>query len=227
MSIEVEIYSKDVLDKKGSFHFVAEIPSICPHCNFALTPKIVNSYYYFEKGQYKIFAICFCGNCKKFYLVEYSRHKKDNRDIYKLVAVYPQSQHKAIHTDEISELSPNFVKIYDEAYIAEQSNLYEICGMGYRKAAEFLIKDFAIKLHPDDEDKIKTTTFSQCIKNYIDNKRIKALAIASAWIGNDETHYYRKHEDYTLESMKLFLNAMVNFIDSELQAIKAQELIQV
>ena len=119
-----------------------------------------------------------------------------------------------------------FVQIYSEAHTAEESNLKEICGMGYRKALEFLIKDYAIKLHPDDEETIKSTPLAKCIDSYIDNSRIKSLAKASAWLGNDETHYVRKHDDYDLESLKAFLKAAESFIDSELQAIKADELLK-
>ena len=47
-------------------------------------------------------------------------------------------------SDIISELSPNFCEIYNQAYIAEQTNLMQICGTGYRKSLEFLIKDYLI-----------------------------------------------------------------------------------
>ena len=35
-------------------------------------------------------------------------------------------------------------------------------------------------------------------------------------IGNDETHYVKKHEDLDVATMKVFINAMVHFIDSDL-----------
>lgn len=41
--------------------------------------------------------------------------------------------------------------------------------MGYRKALEFLVKDYAIFLNQEDEDKIKNASLSSCINNYIDN----------------------------------------------------------
>ena len=64
-----------------------------------------------------------------------------------------------------------------------------------------------------------------CIKKYIDNNRIKTLATASTWLGNDETHYCRKHKDYDLESLKSFIHATESFINSEMEAIKAEELL--
>ena len=108
---------------------------------------------------------------------------------------------------------------------AENMGLSEICGLGYRKALEFLIKDYGILFHPDDEEKIKNMALSPCINTYIDNPRIKTLATASAWIGNDETHYVRKHEDYNLEHLKIFISATVSFINSELSYLKAEQLL--
>ena len=88
----------------------------------------------------------------------------------------------------------------------------EIAGLGYRKALEFLIIDFAIHEHPDDEEKIKANSLSKCIKNYIDADHIKTLAERSAWIGNDEAHYIRKQEDRDVSDMKAFIQATVYFI---------------
>lgn len=88
----------------------------------------------------------------------------------------------------------------------------EICGIGYRKSLEFLIKDFAIHEHPESEENIKVAPLSQCIKNYILAKNVKLLAERSAWIGNDEAHYIRKQEDRNVSDLKVFIQACVYFI---------------
>lgn len=84
--------------------------------------------------------------------------------------------------------------------------------MGYRKALEFLVKDFSIHEHPDDENKIKSMSLTNCINEYIDTPNIKTLATRSAWIGNDEAHYIRKQEDRDVNDMKSFIHATVYFI---------------
>ena len=103
--------------------------------------------------------------------------------------------------------------------------LTEICGMGYRKTLEFLIKDYAILIHSTETDSIKSKMLSPCISEYIENKHIKSLATASAWLGNDETHYNRKHSDYNFEHLKAFITAVVNYIDMELSYRDAQALL--
>ena len=52
----------------------------------------------------------------------------------------------------------------------------EISGLGYRKSLEFLIKDFAIYNNPEKEEQIKSTWMMKCLKEYIDNEKIKTLA---------------------------------------------------
>lgn len=114
----------------------------------------------------------------------------------------------------ISDLSPRFIEIYHQAEKAEQAGLSEICGMGYRKALEFLIKDYLIKNNPESEEEIAGELLSPSI-NRIENSKIKTLAKGSAWLGNDECHYIRKHEDYSIDDLKVFINAVVAFINSE------------
>lgn len=50
---------------------------------------------------------------------------------------------------KLKKVSPQFVKVYNQALKAEEFSLDEIAGLGYRKALEFLIKDFAIYNNPE------------------------------------------------------------------------------
>ena len=90
--------------------------------------------------------------------------------------------------DKLKEVSPQFAKVYNQALKAEEYSLDEIAGLGYRKALEFLIKDFAIYNNPEKSEEIKSTWMMKCLKDYIDNDKIKTLAEKSEWIGNDEAH---------------------------------------
>jgi len=65
---------------------------------------------------------------------------------------------------EVEKYSRNFTIIYNQAFTAEINRLTEICGLGYRKAFEFLIKDYLIKKNPKEEhQKIKTSMVAKCI----------------------------------------------------------------
>ena len=144
-----------------------------------------------------------------------------SRDYGCIVSQYPASTSKTSFSKNVSLLSPKFVEVYHQAESAEASKLTELCGIGYRKALEFLVKDYAISSHPEHKEQIESSLLSKCITDYIDNEKIKTLAKASAWIGNDETHYVRKHQDYNVHDLKRFIKATVAYIEYELSFAEA------
>jgi hypothetical protein len=157
----------------------------------------------------------FCPSCESAFFVSYrvtDDYSNYSKTCGTIIAQYPNPSTTTPFSEEISILSPKFVEIYHQSEIAESTNLTEICGIGYRKALEFLVKDFAIHEHPEDKEIIEKKLLSQCIKNYIDDDRIKTLAERSAWIGNDEAHYVRKQEDRDVSDLKNFIKAIVYFI---------------
>lgn len=220
------IDSFEAFDQKTRGTFEIEYPNTCPHCSIGIIPTHLISFHIKSRHKYRhchIYSIFLCPNCENAFMSFYSGE-------YDLLLtplrIFPSTSDQVEFSKNISDVSQKFCEIYNESYKAEQNGLLEICGMGYRKALEFLIKDYAIKNNPDKQEEIKKQMLSPCINNYIDNTRIKTLATASAWIGNDETHYCRKHEDYNLESLKAFINAIVSYIDSEAEVLKASNLIK-
>jgi hypothetical protein len=115
----------------------------------------------------------------------------------------------------ITELSPNFVEIYNQAFIAEQQNLSQICGVGYRKALEFLVKDFCIKYNPDDEENIKVAKLAYCIETYVGSEKIEQVAKRAVWLGNDETHYVRTWVNKDLSDLKSLIDLTIYWAEME------------
>ena len=145
---------------------------------------------------------------------------------YILEKVFPNIPLKIAFDKHIEELSKSFVEIFNEAHSAEVYNLNNISGIGYRKALEFLIKDYCIYKNPNKENEIKSKLLGQVINDFIDSDKIKNLAKASTWLGNDETHYIRKFEDKDINDLKTFINATVNFIIYDLVSDEASSLIE-
>lgn len=139
---------------------------------------------------------------------------------------YPTPSETTSFSKEISMLTPKFIEIYQQAEKAENSGLTELCGIGYRKALEFLVKDYAISNHPNSKEQIESFMLGKCITDYIDNEKIKTLAKASAWLGNDETHYVRKHQNYNVQDLKRFIKATVAYIEYELSFTEAFDLLK-
>ena len=113
----------------------------------------------------------------------------------------------------ISNLSPSFVKIYNQSLEAEHHNLDEIAGIGYRKALEFLIKDFLIFHEHKEMSKVNPTALGNCINTMIDNPQLKIAASRATWLGNDQTHYEQKYTDKDINDLKRLIKLSVNWIE--------------
>ena len=115
----------------------------------------------------------------------------------------------------ISSISSTFCSIYNEAFSAEQNKLLQICGAGYRKSLEFLIKDYAIKNNSDKKEEIKKTFLSECLSKYIKSEKIRKIAERAVWLGNDETHYLRKWGSKDLNDLKKLIDLTVHLFEME------------
>lgn len=189
----------------------------CPICKHAIHPVLLHHIAYTRNGTTYFSMLNFCRSCDLSFIAIYELLKKSppNQNHYytsELLYCAPEKYIESEFDEHIRNLSPQFVKIYNQASAAESTGLDEIAGLGYRKSLEFLIKDFAILEYADKADHIKSANLSLCIKTYIDNPHIKTLAEKSAWIGNDEAHYIRKQGDRDISDMKAFIQATVYFI---------------
>lgn len=197
----------------------------CPICNSSIAPVEKSKFFNSDSKMY--FFMFECPACNKGFITHYNytneRKIKNNisYNMLKLVNSYPKVPESHQFDENIKKLSSNFCEIFNQAYVAEQMNLNEIAGIGYRKALEFLIKDYCIDKNKEQEEKIKKEPLSQVITNYILSDKIKNLAKASIWIGNDETHYVRKYEDKDIKDLKRFISATVAYITYELIADSA------
>lgn len=199
-----------------------ELPSKCPHCGKAIFPNHLYSLRVNGVDNNNIVSIYLCASCCNFI---FTSNVTYGRDVCKCIEIYPPIIENTLMSQSISNLSPAFCKIYNQAATAEKNGLDEISGIGYRKALEFLIKDFSIHRYPDDKENIEKLPLSTCINKYCENSKLKTLATACVWLGNDETHYIRKHEEYSVSELKAFLHAAITFIESELSLDEASKLI--
>ena len=218
-AIDIDLYSSH----PDTLNIDIELPNQCPRCMVAYAEPPMTAYYsdpkhFNQKNSIYMVALFFCPHCETCFMAEYDVYESFDSCKGILVCSYPapDSLSTSSFSDHITALSPQFVDIYHQSQKAEFAGLNELCGMGYRKALEFLIKDFAAYTHPDKISEIESSFLGNCISTYIDNKKIKALATASAWLGNDETHYIRKHQNYNSQDLKRFINTLVAFIEYEL-----------
>lgn len=221
-----EIKVLDVSDPAIPHDTRIELPHICPHCGKGMEAKPLTGYYIYSNIMPRLFVLFYCPICEMCFVGVYTASHDFNFSCSNVFEhTFPECKTATSFSEEILNLSPRFVTIYNQSETAENHGLSEICGLGYRKSLEFLVKDYAIYLHPDKESDIKIQPLAKCIENFIDNPKIQSTAKASAWLGNDEAHYIRKHENFDLKHLKAFIKATVSYVDSELSLITANELL--
>lgn len=193
----------------------------CPLCKKSIIPEHLYGITYVLNDCYVCSLLERCPSCNHTFMNVY---ELDGNTCEELICSEPNAFKKIKFDKNIVKISAMFEKIYNQAYQAETLTLDQIAGIGYRKAVEFLIKDYLISVHPEKEKTIKETPLGRCIDNYIDNPIIKELAQKTVWLGNDETHYIRKHTDRDIEDLKRFIQATVYYINMELIANDASTI---
>ncbi|MEO6960636.1 MAG: hypothetical protein ABIY90_01640 [Puia sp.] len=107
-----------------------------------------------------------------------------------------------------------FNEIYRQSLVAESSGITQLAGIGYRRAFEFFVKDFAIFKSPGDLEKFKNMALVSVIKNYF-SPEYQPLMERAAWLGNDETHYERKHPEYDITDLKRIINYIIDDLNAK------------
>ena len=200
----------------GPLNISVKLLDKCPHCLCSWQPTILNATYFKYLNEYKLVLQTFCTNCKEPILMKYKFTPNLICVAEDFIEAFPNNIQKTNFDDVINSLSPSFVKIYNEAEIAESYSLFEIAGVGYRKAFEFLIKDYAIKLFPEKASEIKSKALSKCIEDYINHKKIVDISKRTIWIGNDQTHYEQKFVGMGISDLKNLMDLSVHHITVEL-----------
>jgi hypothetical protein len=108
-----------------------------------------------------------------------------------------------------------FEEIFSQAMEAESHGLGEIAVCGYRRALEFLIKDYCISKDSGAKATIEKEFLGACINNRVKDANIKACATRAAWLGNDETHYVRRWTNKDINDLKTLINLTMNWIVNE------------
>jgi len=159
---------------------------------------------------------CTNRSCQHVFTAEFVRKWRNADYIYDFRAIpVPHLLRKTTFPALIEAFSSEFIIIYNQAEYAEISQLDKIAGMGYRKALEFLVKDYLINEAPDDAETIKKIMLGPAIQK-INDTRIKSIAERATWLGNDETHYVRKWLDKDVNDLKALIKLVVHFIEAEL-----------
>lgn len=201
----------------------------CPICKKPTNPDLVNSSYFpLTEDETHLVLTFRCLGCKHFWTEEFIAYLISSYNgTYEIehIKVIPNLPSDIPISDDVETVSPIGKQIYVQALKAEHERLDHIAGIGYRKALEFFVKDFSIVTNPDDEGKIIKMSLKQVIEKYIKDEDLKTFALASAYIGNDEGHYYRNNPDKDFTDLKNYLHGVIHYMEMKLNFLDAQELV--
>ena len=219
-----------MLKSIGNCYIDIDLINTCPMCGAKISPVFITGdmFYVDDSVEEAIKYSCLlkCMNCKNTFVAQYdfSWQKENGLPVFNQIEyIGPVNPEKRNFDNVILEVSPQFSVIYNQAKAAEVYGLDQIAGCGYRRAFEFLIKDYLCYCNQDLTNEIKKEFLGTCIKNRIDHPKLKQIAERTAWLGNDLTHYEQRYEDKDIEDLKLLIDLSIYWIAYNLLTDKAME----
>lgn len=195
-------------------------PDECPFCKKGIVP-VYRSGVLSQDGAELVYQ-CSNNTCKKAFVGYYEERGLAGGRSRIPKFVFTHSMHgtflKKTFSEIVNRVSEKFEEIYNQAKSAEESGLDKIAGMGYRKALEFLVKDYIIYKDPSLADEIKKKFLGKCIKENVDNPDLKAIAELAAWLGNDETHYERRWMEKDIGDLKQLIDIAIHWLEMEVSS---------
>lgn len=199
-----------------------EMPNRCPVCHHLVIitgPNLFSSFP--ERFEAELAFQCPNPDCRRLFIAKYILSTSESPRLTKLLPQQPGPREELPQL--IEKISPTFSSIYKESQEAKEMGLSQICGPGYRKAFEFLVKDYAkTKISIDDEkkaaeekEKIDGAFSGTVVKNYIADARIQAVAKRALWLANDETHYLRSWTEHNIEDLINLIKLTIHWIEIE------------
>lgn len=192
--------------------FRVDDPSNCPHCHNGIEPREI--FNHVEKNILYSIYMCTYRDCRKQFVAAYQITELTNAEFKGFLDGTPIGPH---WPDTIKKLKSKFITTYMQALQAEYLGLDEISGMGFRKAIEYLVKDYLIQKNSSLEGVIEDALLAKVInENFIQPQEsdLKELLQRATWLGNDMTHYLKYHENFDINDLKELIKLVVDEIHS-------------
>lgn len=194
----------------GQEAYLVEYPDKCPICHRHGEIPTIKTMLEPDRNGVQVIFECAFSSCKSYFIGYYGLINTKE-----LKALKPQRSEVTSIPESVPELSPSFVSIYQEADEARVHGLNQIAGPGYRKAFEFLIKDYAKSLKPDDKERVESLFSGNVLKEFVADPRIQSVAKRALWLGNEETHYLKKWVAHDINDLTTLIRLAINWIEIE------------
>lgn len=198
----------------------------CPYCGkdaiFTYETDNAKKYNDFTKFIFsndfinEVFKTLTCAHCSNTIFVHSVRHLLDK---FTWVYIYPNKATIDI-SKEISETFPIFIQIFTQALQAKVENLNHLVGPGLRKAVEFLVTDYLIKIQ--NENNIEKISLEKKIDKLDKSIYASACADLIRIFGNDEIHYINDN-NVNIEEAIEYTYLLCESMSARIATIKANE----
>jgi hypothetical protein len=134
-------------------------PDTYPVCLHGIDPRFRFGYGIGARSE--LVYQCPRQDCRHLFIAYYSASVTNGKvgEIFHFRRLEPQSHNECEFSEQITSVSTDFVRIFNQAQHAEELSLSDIAGPGYRKALEFLIKDYATLRNPDASEDINANFY--------------------------------------------------------------------
>lgn len=201
-------------------HRLDTLPAYCPRCRQDVVPTVEMGGAWagpWDEAPYEatLNIAVSCPACDRAYIVEYDAtlDPEEERDwLFSLSGTIPAGLRATVISATMKRISSDFARAYDQAVAAQAAGLEELAGAGYRRALEYLVKDYLIYKAPQHEDKYLKTALGNCIKDHINDAAIRELAGRAVSIGNDYVHY-RQFNRRDVRQLKSLIDLVHRWID--------------
>lgn len=226
-------------DKETGIVYEYPVNKQCPICQFPNTPDFKGTFRTFNENNKSNFdsriGLFACGSCGKIFSVLYEKPIIDKEYTGKEYAriyssVTPLTTVDSCYTPyqpplpEIRECFDEvhfakFREAYKDVCLAESFGIKGLVGMAYRRAVEFLVKDYAVLTNISITQANGRDENLKAVIEQIKDERVKAFAASTNVIANDYTHYADHHTDRDIEDIKKFFNMLLLELEKELEFV--------
>jgi len=212
-----------VINQRGNRY---DEPNICPHCHVVNEPHLKTALpTKNDKKEDELITVWQCSNkkCHRLFAADYKRRDSNSFIFNRFLNGLPKGPDwpkpilelkTGIKGKAEESIPSNFIKTYLQSLEAENYGLDELAGMGYRKAIEYLVKDWAIQNNPDKIESIQKSWLGAVIKEYYKDD-LKDILERATWLGNDQAHYNRLFEEFDIQVLKELIDLIMVELDRE------------
>lgn len=189
-------------------------PAQCPHCGFGCDPIILQNHYVKPlkyQSQYFVFLIFQCTACKKLFTATYKVE-----DGHSCICCMTPDRPSIFSDEHIENMSPRFIKIYNQALRAKDNRDFDLASIGYRAALEILVKDYAMKELNEPPEKVIHKNLHNSISDYLSENGFINTADVVRILGNDHAHYVCKYPMYDFDILQNYMDIFISLIRTKL-----------